>query len=341
MIWLDTKYIGLVSSRLRNFKQKDKHLWNFSCPICGDSKTNQYRARGYFYEEKGSILYKCHNCSICIGFSEFLRGLDKNLYGDYIKEKFLSAGSRKFEKLNTPPKTVKQTLVFADHPLKSLKKISQLEPDHRAKEYLLLRQIPEEFLEKLYYAPEFKSFVNELIPGKFEKTEFDEPRIIIPFFTKTKKLFGFQGRTLNPKSSIRYITIILHDDEPKFFNLEIVDFTKTTLVLEGPLDSLFLSNAIASAGGTIVSELPNLMAPKERFVIIYDNEPRNKETVKKMKSAINKGYKICIMPDSVENKDINNMILSGYTKERIEMIVRENIYQGMRAELRMNQWKRV
>ena len=53
---VESKYIRLLSHRLRNFKQKKDYVWNFSCPICGDSKKNLLKARGYVYS-KGNNLF--------------------------------------------------------------------------------------------------------------------------------------------------------------------------------------------------------------------------------------------------------------------------------------------
>ena len=38
MLWVDKKYLRLISSRFRNSKWKDDNLLNHSCPYCGDSK---------------------------------------------------------------------------------------------------------------------------------------------------------------------------------------------------------------------------------------------------------------------------------------------------------------
>ncbi len=45
MNWLETKYIGMMSTRLRNFKRKSHSLYNFSCNLCGDSEVDKRKAR--------------------------------------------------------------------------------------------------------------------------------------------------------------------------------------------------------------------------------------------------------------------------------------------------------
>ncbi len=271
MIWLDTKYASILGGRLRNFKEKSRNLYNFSCPICGDSKTNQRKARGYLYEKKGSLVYSCHNCSAFHSFQGFLKLVDQTLYGDYLKEKFVTEKTKEPQTLNTQSKL--PPVVF-DHPLRSLKTITQLENSHYAKEYVVRRKIPDEWLHKLYFVPEFKAFTNGLLPGKFEKTEWDEPRLLIPFWHKGRTLFGYQGRSFNPKSPLKYITILLDHDAPKIFNYDSVSHSQRIIAVEAPIDAMFLRNSIASAGGSIIADIPSLGFSKDKFVICYDNERR-------------------------------------------------------------------
>ena len=59
---VDSKFIGLVSSRLQKFKKIKTDLYNFRCPICGDSQKNKSKTRGYLYSVKEDVNFMCHNC---------------------------------------------------------------------------------------------------------------------------------------------------------------------------------------------------------------------------------------------------------------------------------------
>ena len=89
-VYLDRKYILLVSSRLRNFKQRKQDVFNFSCPICGDSAIKTTKARGYITLSKkfAGYIYTCHNCSVSMGFAPFLKHVDSEKYKEYVMEKF-------------------------------------------------------------------------------------------------------------------------------------------------------------------------------------------------------------------------------------------------------------
>lgn len=352
MRWLDTKYIGLVSVKLRNYKRKSDSLWNFSCPLCGDSETDKRKARGYIYLYKDNLQYTCHNCGRSRSVPNLIKEIDPFLYDEYRKESLLEKNTFK----NPIDSIVFNKPVFAEKgQLKKLKKISQLDVDHFARKYVVSRMIPTPYHAKLFFTPSFKKWTNTIIPNKFENPEIDEARLIIPLFDKNKNLFGYQGRAFG-ETNIRYITIMLDERKPRIFNLDTVDFSKRTYIVEGPIDAMFIPNTIASAGGDIVSVLNSCSdVVKENIVVVYDNEPRNKETVKKMRKAIDSGYAVCIWPDGFEGKDINEMVLNRMPVKKdyvntefvmkkvlnVENVIDDNIYRGAEALLRLNEWKRV
>ena len=85
---IDSKFIGLVSSRLEKFKRVKANLYNFRCPICGDSKKNKSKTRGYLYAVKANTNFKCHNCGASKSFTNFLKDQDVSLYDQYIMERY-------------------------------------------------------------------------------------------------------------------------------------------------------------------------------------------------------------------------------------------------------------
>lgn len=345
-MWIEKKYIMMLSSSLERYKQKSSELWNFRCPHCHDSAKNKAKARGYLFVRKGKYFYHCHNCSITQSFKNFLKFISPMLYEQYILEKF---SENKPETIITFE--VKKPIFYAE--LSGLKKISQLSPFSIAKKFIVERQIPTPFHAKLYYVDKFKEWVNSIIPNKFESLDHDSARIIIPIFDNNKTLIGFQGRAISKKDNIRYITIMLNEEAPRIYGLDCVDFNRKNYVFEGPFDSMFIPNSIATCGGQLTSELKKLNKSKDNTVVVYDNEPRSKEIVKNMLTAIKNDYKICIWPDNVIEKDINEMILkkvSGhYVKteivneaaKKIQNIIDENTFSGLSAELRLSQWKKV
>ena len=345
--WLDMKYINLLSFRLRNFKRKGNDQWNFSCPFCGDSKTNKYKARGFIFERKGKLRYYCHNCNVPgIDVPRLVKHLDPMMYDDYIKEKLL-ADPIKREKtdLQIFVDKMKPPVFTKASPLKHLKKVSLFKPSSALKLWVDGRRIPPEAHYRLFFCKEFKTWVNTYcLPDKFDKDSLtrDEPRLVIPFLDKEGNLYGFQGRSFKKDAKVRYITIILDDSKPKLFGLDTLDEQAPHIyVVEGPIDSLFIRNCVASCGSDLTTNLHYITEDKSKFIVVYDNEPRNEDIVKKIEKAINNGYTVCIWPDNIKEKDINDMVLAGMSPKKVVDTINENLYNGLKATLRFNEWKKV
>jgi hypothetical protein len=272
----------------------------------------------------------------------FIKSIDRNLYDDYVLEKLKDEKSPQQKDLETFVDKMKKPVFLKSGPLKGLKKVSQLSPDDSVKQFVTKRQIPNPYHAKMFSVPNFMHFVNELLPNKFseEALKRDEKRLLIPFFDKDKNMFAFQGRSIS-KSSVKYITIVLNDDIPKIYGLDTVDFNKTTYAMEGPIDSMFIPNSIATAGGDLVSALSPIQFSKASLVIVYDNEPRSKETIKKLDKAILNGYNICIWPENLEHKDINDMVLAGLSPEFIKHIIDTNTYKDLAAKLALTKWSKI
>lgn len=339
MDWIDQKYIGLVSNRLQRFKRVNNSTFNFRCPLCGDSKTNKFKARGYIVDKPvvGTLFY-CHNCHESISLLNFLKRVEPTLAEEYKRDKFLDKGQEAPEVKEAAPdisKIVVPTFLKGDSPLKELKKISQLRPEHPVKLYVQKRRIPSNFHYKLFYAPKFKEWVNRIIPEKFD-AENDEPRLIIPFLDEEGNLFGFQGRSFR-KDGIRYITIMIDESKPKVYGLDSINEKGKIFVVEGPIDSMFLPNCVAMAGSSVKLEAIFPTKPKNEIVIIMDNEPRNKQIVERIDKYIDEGYNVCIWPESVVEKDINDMVLAGKDPESI---IQQNTFSGLIAKARITQWKK-
>jgi hypothetical protein len=286
-------------------------------------------------------MFHCHNCEITYNFNNFLKNLDFQLYSEFSLEKLKHEKSPQQKDLEDFIEKMKKPVFLKSGPLKSLKKVSQLSADHPCKVFVSNRQIPNPYHAKMFFCPKFFTWANEIIPGKFDDVSllYDEPRLMIPFFDTEKNMHAFQGRALGGKSKTRYITIVNDETTPKVYGLDSVDFNKKTYVFEGPIDSMFVPNSIATAGGDLVSTVKDL--PKKNLVVVYDNEPRSVETKKKLDKAIINGYNVCIWPTNLEHKDVNDMILAGLSTDFVRYIIDTHTYNDLRAKLALNMWSKV
>ena len=327
-MYVEIKYLNLLSPRLPLFKQKKRNLWNFRCPVCGDSQKHKNKARGFVFETKGDLLYKCHNCGVSMPIPKLIEKLDPQLYKEYRLEKFTDGKKKKID-MRKVKRVISSTPTFKKDITSNLTKIEDLNITHPAREYLTNRQLP---ITALYYTEKFKEWVNTTKPDTFPDVKEDEGRIIIPFRTKEGDIFGFQGRALS-NDGLRYITILLQEGQPKIFGLDNLDYDKTIYITEGPLDSLFLKNCVAMAGADISGSgiLGN------NVVYIYDNEPRNPQITKRISGHINNGDSVVIWPDNIKFKDINDMVMGGLP---VQNLVESNVYTGLSAKLKFNEWKK-
>ena len=338
MNFIDSKFIGLVSSRLDRFKKVKTNLYNFRCPICGDSQSHKNKARGYIYAKKAESNYKCHNCGVSTTFGNFLRQIDPHLHKQYTMEKFKEGLTGKHRNIPNPtfdepefafnkPKFRKKDICD------ELVKISELNTTHRAKKYLINRGINEDTLRKLYYCPNFKSWTNKH-KKTFDNTKNDDQRIIIPLRHPNGQLFGYQGRSLDPMTKMRYITVMLDQKAPKLYGLEKINTQKPIYILEGPFDSLFVENSVAMCG----SDVDIRTFGWSDYIWVFDNEPRNREVVNRIERCINRGDKVVIWPSNIQEKDVNEMILA---KHNIYDIIKTNTFSELKAKLQLNLWKKV
>ena len=327
-MYTEIKYLNLLSIRLEKFKKKGDYLWNFRCPICGDSEKHKNKARGFVFRVKGDLLYKCHNCQYSVPLPKLIEVVDSSLYAEYNMEKF-QEGKKRRPDMRKVEKVVSSAPVFKVDILSSLTPIDSLNNSHPAKEYLLNRQLP---TEALYFTEKFQEWTNSVKPGTFENITQDEPRIIIPFRDKEGNVFGYQGRSLS-NSGLRYITILLEEGRPKIFGLNTLDYDQTIYVTEGPFDSLFLKNCVAMAG----ADLSGIIDLGNNVVFIYDNEPRNKQITDRIGKHIDSGHSVVIWPSHIKQKDINDMFLAGIP---VQNIVESNTYSGLTAQLNFNSWRK-
>ena len=322
---IDSKFIGLVSPRLEKFKRVKRNLYNFRCPICGDSKKNKNKTRGYLYSVKANTNFKCHNCGTSMSFNNFLKKIDPAVHKQYSLEKFKGGHTGRNFVVDEPE-------FHFDAPKFNQKiDLPKASENPTAEEYLTGRNLdPNNF----YYAEKFKEWVNSIKPT-FEDTKYDEARIIIPLFYN-QNLIGIQGRSLdfnNPKS-VKYITVMFNDDAPKIYGLDSIRTDAPVYVTEGPFDSTFIRNAVAMCGADADVSKWGISNP----VWIYDNEPRNREILNRIGKTIDAGEKVVIWPSNIIEKDINDMVVSGLD---VQSVIESNTYSGLEAKLKFTTWKKI
>ena len=320
---VDSKFIGLVSPRLQKFKKVKSDLYNFRCPICGDSQKNKSKTRGYLYGVKADVNFRCHNCGASMTLSNFIKTLDPVIHKQYVFERFKGGKTGRGTVVEEPKFEFKPPQF---KPKLDLPRASEVQV---AKDYLEKRSLD---AKKFYYIPAFKKWVNTIVPKKFDNIKYDEPRIIIPLIYENQ-VIGIQGRALGP-NSVKYITIMFDEEAPKVYGLDSINRKFPVYVVEGPFDSIFVSNSVALCGSD--GDLECLETCD--LIYVYDNEPRNKEIVGRIERCIRDNKRVVIWPNSIKEKDINDMVLAGHD---VMDVLKSSTYSGLEANLKFTTWKRI
>lgn len=331
-VWVDRKYARMLGEYLEQFREINDSLYNFRCNVCGDSKHNKTKTRGYIYKIKDKLNVKCHNCGYSASLGTFLKYVDNNLYSQYVID---NMQDRKqitvdpIEKLNRP-------VVIKDSNLKGLQRLDTLALNHSAINYVISRKIPRAFWKLLYYTDTFMEYINS-IEKKFTYIKEDYPRLIIPFFNEEQECFAISARAFG-KEEPKYFNMKLKEDVDNIFGLDRVNKQDIIYCVEGPLDSLFLPNGIAVTGTTFNKQ--TIQDLKQNLVIIPDREPRSAELVKVVENLLKENYTISLLPESFIYKDINEAVMNGLTTDTILNIVKDNTVSGITAQLKFRNWRK-
>lgn len=324
-LYIDKKYVNLVSTSLEKFKWKKVNLANCRCPMCGDSEVNKNKARGYFFSNTDSYFFKCHNCGVSYNIYKFLEVISPALFKQYCLEKFTDKNTkiefRSEEIIQTPAVRVKYDM------------IEELPPDHVAINFLRSRRIPENKWDRFGYTKTFGLFAKQL-NSDYNLLEQDE-RILIPIFDENNQLVGVQGRAVK-NIKPKYITLKKSDDVRLVYGMDTVDKSKPIFVVEGPIDSLFLPNGIAVLGLGNFLEIRKKLQNQD-LIFILDNEPRSRNVSNMMKELIDANEKVVIFPSHIKDKDINDMVLNGIN---VLGIIQEHTYSGASAMMAFNIWRK-
>lgn len=334
-MWIEQKYISLLSSQLRNFKKKQHNLWEFSCNICGDSKTDRRKARGYIFQRGQTYRFMCHNCGESYRFDKYLEITNPNLYREYRLERFRESDS-------FVPVEDKQEEVFEVLKKSQIEKVARrvttLGDDHPAWLYLAKRKIPQERLESLFYTENLSVFT-EIFP-KYAETKFpkNEPRVVLPIYNRQKELIGITARAIGP-SQLRYVMMRRSDEEPLIYNLENVDLAKKVYAFEGAFDSMFVKNSCAVDGADF--NKMSQIVPKSQLIVVFDNQPRNGQLLKRIDRVADSGYTMFVWPDNYA-KDINQNVIDGkLSPSAVDTFIDEHSYSGLSLKLKLADWKKL
>ena len=333
-LYIDKKYINLISPLLPKFKWKKENLANCRCVICGDSTSSKGKARGYFFVKNNNLFYKCHNCSVGYNVYNFLQIVSPSLCKEYLKERYCTRETiTSYEASYVDPVYVATVTKPKSY---SFTYISDLPIDHKAVSYIQDRNIPKDKWGDIGYTDDI-SVLAEEFDSCYTGTFFKEERIVIVIRNKDG-ICGFQCRSMKKdiKAGLKYFTL-KKEEQLCYYGVGSVDTEIPYYILEGPINSMFLPNAIATLGSSNFLNVSDKMSDTNGIYVL-DNEPYKRETLSIMDKLIKSGKKVCIFPENIAYKDINDMVSAGIDPLKL---INENVYSGLKAKFIFNKWKKV
>jgi hypothetical protein len=340
-LWLDKRYVNMVSPKLEQFKWKKPTLANFRCPYCGDSQKNKRKARGYIYTKGNGMFYKCHNCPESTNLANFLKFIDAPLFRQYILESFAEKNKNApvIEEKSTPPAVAVKS--WAGEDTKFGDRLSKLPNEHYAKQYLLNRLIPESAHGDIWYADDIQAFIQENFDPKQEAPK--EPALAIMIRDEKGALIGMNARLMKPKDYMsKYCKAKISAEVKLIFGIHRVQKDSKIYVFEGEFDSLFVKNAIAVGGVQNMHGIENVLGVNKQSIIqVVDNDPRRSEVVKAIENLIDDGYSVVLLPGNIEEKDVNEIAMHHkLSSTELKQLLDDNTYSGLSAKLKLASWRK-
>lgn len=330
---LEYRYVNLIGETLEGFKKLRENIYNFRCPICGDSHHKNSKKRGYFLKKEGRFIFYCHNCGASMSFKNFLYQTNNDLYKQFQRE-LLTNGSFKFEKKEESSvfETVKK---FEIKERDVLPTVSSLGTEHPAYQYLIRRNVPLSMFKNVKWTEDFPKLVSKTIGDKYSKTKLPKEGIVFELKDLDGKLTGYQIRSIatNIPKSQRFVICSINDEHGFFY--ESLDYERPIYVIEGCTDSLFIDNSIA-----VLSSMLWKIHPSNNCVYINDQEPRNSSVCKQIEKCINLGYSVVLLPREYENMDINDIVNHGVNPKDLISLFSKHTYTGLKAKIFFSKWKK-
>lgn len=339
-MWIERKYIRMISSRLSCFHERSDGF-NFRCPVCGDSKKSETKARGWLLEGDGANPFRfyCFNCQASESFREFLRRVSPGMYEDYVTEKFREGRAANHARpaiLKMAPSFVRraQSAVV----VKPVESLLTLDEADWAREYVVSRKIPEVHYKHIFACDDVRRLASS-IPAYRDKRMSPNSCIVFPFYGADNATAYLQCRMMG-NGSFRYMTFELEGGE-KIWGRHCIDMAAPIYLFEGPIDAMCVKNGAASGGADLISAASELKAsrPDVRVVLCYDADWRvNRAIYSQVEKAIGLGYSVSL--PKMPRKDANECVMAGMSVDDVTALMASAVSHGLSAKLKLSTVKK-
>lgn len=319
-VYLEEQIIISIGYTLEGFC-KTQIGYRARCPVCGDSRVSKSKKRFNIVRKPNGYLCYCFNCDYSASLITFLKTYHDAEYRKYI---FTLLKDEKVHKVDISMPIVHKEESALLKPIKYC---------NEALEYLKKRNVPVERFDEFGYVDNFDEFIKSI---NDEKEYPQDRRIVAKLTNLNHEVRGFQGRSLEKSSELRYATIKLSDD--CLFGLDKVSFDADVIVTEGVYDSVVVRNGVAILNAKL--QAIDKIIPKEKCILVYDNEIYNQQVMSNLKDAIGKGFRVFIPPKNWRYKDLN-IASEEISIDYLTKAIKAHSYSGIVAMMKFSNYVNV
>ncbi len=292
------RQVDLVAHSFLEGAVKRNNYYNFKCNACGDGKTKT-KKRGYILTRDIPWMFYCHNCFRSMTAEKWLKEYYPMQYKDYVKD--LLSNRKKDQEIKIVNPTIRTKTKVVKVNKKEYEDTKHFTPVLKGSEKIFNKAIAycdSRLIPKCVYKDWFVA-----TGGMYNK------RLIIPFYDNNKKIYYYQGRAL-VQNNLKYLS--RKDPEGTMcdiYNYYNVDKKEPVIIMEGPIDSLFIQNSVATTGLKVGDK--QLDRFKDRYFLL-DNDIAGKS---KSIQLLTKGESVFMWNEFIKDlnlpknvKDINDVI---------------------------------
>ena len=319
---------------------KYNKTYNGCCPFCKEGKSWGVKKRFYYIPEK-EVAY-CHNCGYSKGSLNFILELTNKPLHIVVNE------IKDFDiEIQLPREEVKEEKKVTDKSLPedciNLSDPSQVEyyKDNAAVK-IALNLIRDRKLDKGINKP--KTFYISL------KDKVHKNRLILPFYDENNDIIFYQSRGLTKKDLYerpKYLSKV--GAERSLYGIQNINpDLDYVFIFEGPIDSYFVENGLATCGITENSSKMFTTLQKQQInklnlyekIYVLDNQYCDKAALNKSIALVDNNEKVFIWPKELKKfKDFNDICVAG-NKDKIKPeFILKNTHSGLKAKLLLTEIK--
>ena len=313
--------------------------YNGCCPICKEGNSWGKKKRFYYIPEK-ELAY-CHNCGYSKKALTFITEVTNKSLHEIINE------VKEFDIEILPIEEPKEVKKVIDKSLPedciNLSDISQIEyyKDNTVVK-TALQLIKDRKLNKGINKP--KTFYLSL------KDVVHKNRLILPFYDENDDIIFYQSRGLTKKDLFerpKYLSKV--GAERSLYGMQNINSNlDNVFIFEGPIDSYFVENGLATCGITERSDKMFTSLQKEQInklnlyekIYVLDNQYCDKAALSKSIILADNNEKVFIWPKELKRfKDFNDICVAG-NKDKIKPeFILKNTHSGLKAKLLLTEIK--